>query len=379
MTRTTAIRALVLAVAWSTASCSMPAANSHPGGSSTATAVPTTRSVAICLGQMPSEWSAAGVAHAQTLPSEQFHPQAIDPNQMLAFGFFKTTSEKGVAEVNLGSGQSQTLTRMAPAAAGVVWMTYSDPWLAWLQADSQVDLGDWTVRAINIRTQEERTLASSRLANGGNTGALSFPVSANGYLAWSQPSANGDELVIYRFDTGQTSTIDTGRLSSPVIAGDNLIWAKSQAGDTEASFRIADAKTLQLGETPTALKVPREMQYLAGSSDYLVWTESSGSMSAYRFQSHQLSHYSIASEAMDHPFQFPTVGTHFVAWFTGSKNTVVDLDTGNGFDVDLPSGVLAADRWLLIGRIQGTKSGAGSTTLSTVDLQKVKGLTSCLH
>ena len=119
------------------------------------------------------------------------------------------------------------------------------------------------------------------------------------------------------------------------------------------------------------------MQYLAGSPDYLVWTEGTASLFAYQFRTGQISGYSFATDALNHPFQFPTVVSHYLVWFTGGANTVVDLETGNGFDIDLPSSIAGADREIVIARTQGTKTGPKSTTVSTIKLDEMGGLRTC--
>ena len=332
----------------------------------------------ICLTDIPGEWAQVLSNNAVVLPSTVFSPQAINITDNVAFGYFQSPSQQGVAQLDLHTGQLRVLSVMAPKASGVAWMSYSDPWLAWAQGESQTDIGAWTVKALNTRTGQELPLASSQLSGGSNTGQLSFPVVGAGYLAWSQPaSAASTELRVYRFDTGKSVTIDSGRLSSPVIAGNKLVWGKSEGISTQASFRMADPNSLQPIQRPPALAKSREMQYLAGSPDYLVWTEGTASLLAYQFRTGQMSDYSFATDALNHPFQFPVVASHYLIWFTGATNTVVDLETGNGFDVDLPSAVAGAEREIVIARTQGTKTGPKSTTVSTIKLDEIGGLRTC--
>ncbi len=367
---------LLAVLAWSAISCSTPPSSSQP----TASTSSSIRSVNICLTDIPGEWSQALSNNAVVLSSILFSPDAIAPADNVAFGYFQSESQQGVAQLDLHTGQIRVLSVMSPRASGVVSMSYSNPWLAWVQGESQTDLGAWTVKLLNTRTGKEFPLAASQLAGGNNTGQLSFPVVGPGYLAWSQPaSAASTELRVYRFDTGKSVTIDSGRLSSPVIAGNKLVWGKSDGSGTQATFRMADLSTLQPIQTPPALAKSREMQYLAGSPDYLVWTEGTARLSVYQFRTGQISNYSFVADALNHPFQFPVVVSHYLIWFTGGANTVVDLQTGNGFDLELPSGIAGADHEIVVARIQGTKTGAKSTTASSIRLDEISSLGSCKH
>jgi hypothetical protein len=331
----------------------------------------------VCLTDIPGDWSQALTNSAVVVPSSLFSPEVINPTDNIAFGYFNSASQQGVAQLDLNSGTMRVLSVMPPQASGVLSMSYADPWLVWAQGESQTNGGAWTLKAMNTRTGQQLPLPLQTAAGTGPS-QLSFPVVAPQFLAWSQRvSTTSAELRALRFDAKDPVTIDSGGLSSPVVAGNKLVWTKSDGSGTEASIRMADVASLQPIQVPPALAKSRKIQNLAGSLDYLVWTEGRGSLFAYQFRPGRTSSYSFTSDALNHPFQFLQVAGHYLVWFTGSVNTVLDLETGNGFDVDLPSSIAGSDQEIVIAKIQGTKTGPKSTTVSTIGLDRVSTLRTC--
>lgn len=371
------------ALSWSVVSCSTTAATpTRTSPTTTPTPVPTTKSVQICVGALPPDWSTALSQNSVSLPSSRFIPGAVNGAADLVFGYFRSASQQGVASLNLRNGQLKVLSVMSAQASGVGWMSFSEPWLTWEQGESQYSLGSWSIQALNTQTGRHLQLATSQLPDGSYlTGQLAFPVVGHGYVAWPQPTSNTSvDLRAYWFATGQTVTIDSGRLSSPVLASSNLVWAKYAAGATQPSFQMADADTLKILPVPSRLEGPRPVVYLAGSADYLVWTENTSSLVAEELSNGALTQYSFGRDSLKHPFQFPALVGRFLVWFTGQENTVLDLRTGNAFDIDLPSGATGGDGYIVVARSgTGTKGSASSTTVSAIHLTPSTGVSACLH
>jgi hypothetical protein len=364
---------VIAALTWSTASCSASSGETPEvtPTSSAITALP--RLFTICTASIPSDWATALSRSSVAVPFT-FSPAALDPVGDIAYGYFQSGAEQGVVAVNLANGQYNLLYRMPANASGVGWMTFSDPWLAWEQGDAQDNLGNWSIQIYNTATKQYKQLATSQLSDGHYlTGQLAFPVAGHGYVAWSQPtSETSADLRVYRFASGQSLTIDSGRLSSPIFVANNLVWGKFAAGESQPSFQMVDADTLRSAAVPAALRQPRSIGYLAGSADYILWTDSTSALTTDQLASGRISKYTFVSDAGKHPFQFPTLVGHFVVWFTGSVNTVLDLETGKAFDIGLPSAITGADDTIVIGKIGATK-----TIVSAVHLTKTMGIQSC--
>lgn len=359
---------LFVALSWSTVACSTTP-------SSALGAAPSV----VCLTTMPSDFTAALAQGTVQLPGMAFSPQAVDAGHDVAFGTLQMTSELDVAALDLRTGRLRVLAAMPPPATGVSWMSFDDPWLAWEQTNSNDNLGNWSIEVLNTQIGLQRRLATSRLPDGTIlTGQLAFPIVANGYVAWSQPtSAWSADLRLFRFDTASVETLDSGKLSSPVVAAGRLVWGKFGANQTLPSLRMADARTLQTVSIPPTLAGPMPIGYLAGSADYLVWT-SGDSLAVERTATGAVQHYRFGSASLQHPFQFPMLARHFLVWFTGSSNTILDLRTGAAVDVALPSSVAAAGDEIVIARTApGAKGAVTSTTVSWMRVTAASGLPSC--
>jgi hypothetical protein len=345
---------MLVVLSWGTSSCSTttslqqsPSAHASLGMSP--------KMVDVCLSAMPSDLSAAEARNTFQIPME-FGPQAIDPVHDVAFGQFGSASEQGIAAIDLHTGKASIVATMSPQAAGAEWMSFSDPWLVWAQVESPSAFGDWTIQLLNTKTGKQRQLGSSRLPDGTVlTGQLAFPVVGKGYVAWSQPTSQSSaDLRVYRVDTEELLTIDSGKLSSPVIAGTQLVWGKFDKNGPQPSLRMADVVTLRPVTVPRELAQPMPIGYLAGSPEYLVWT-SGQSLLAEELSSGLVSEYAFTRDAVKHVFQFPMLGGHFLVWFTGVTNTVLDLRTGTAFDISLPSSVAVSADEIVVGRTGGSK------------------------
>lgn len=382
------IRLLMLALL---ALATTAGATSQGGAAPTQGAWPAPRTIQVCLGPIPAEWSARLAQATVVLPEVDWYPEALDLHGN-AFGAYIKGQENGIGEVNLSTG-SLSVIEVLPSTSGTQWMSYSQPWLVWVQGDDPYNFGTWSIHAWNSSTHEKLDLGTSQLADGTYLQAqLTFPVVGHGYVAWSTPTTETSaDLRVYQFGTHREITLDSGRLSSPVIAGTNLVWAKFATDPSQASFRMVDAQSFRPVAVPTALSEPQPIVFLAGSQDYLAWTSwiygtSNGlptvtsTLTVDRLSDGSVSKYLLpANDSSQHGFQFPILAGHFMVWNSGSTNTVLDLQTGAGFDVALPSGADGNFKEIVLARISGGgKSGStASTTVGTVRLAPDISITSC--
>jgi streptogramin lyase len=117
--------------------------------------------------------------------------------------------------------------------------------------------------------------------------------------------------------------------------------------------------------------------YLAGSSDYLLWT-SGASLMAQRVSTGSITAYRFTSDALKHPFQFLMLAGHFAVWFTGYANSILDLDTGRAVDVPLPSGSAAGGDVIVVARTPaGAKGAIASTAVSWLRVTPQDRLGAC--
>lgn len=364
------IAALVALLSWSAIGCSTTAGGS-PQLSGTLSPVPTpvsTKSISVCLGAMPSDWeSALSKTTISLSPTVAFFAtEAVDSLSQVAYGTYHVGDKFGIGGVDLGTGQLQIITSAAADAwGGVIWMTVSEPWLVW--AESSGANGAWNLNGWNVPTHQELQIANSNVA----AGPYTFPVVGPGYVAWSQATSTTSAVVdIYRFQTHESAVLDSGRVSSPVIAGRYLVWGKYAPGATQATFTAVDATSLLNEPLPPALAQPQQIAYLAGSPRYMVWTEDTATLDAVDLNSGVRTVYRLPQDGK-HFFQFPMLAERLLVWWTGIVNTVLDLTTGNAFDV-----------------INGAAAGAGDTlvvsgakgnvpTLSTLRLAQTTAISSC--
>ena len=354
---------IVLLLSWGAVGCS----TTIPGASSpTPTRGVIAKRADICLGTIPNEWAAALSKTTILIPNvEWFAMEAVDDPGGVAYGSYHAGNNYGIASVDLSSGGFRVISTAPPAAwGGVLWMSVSSPWLAWAESKGH---GAWALKGWNIQTGESLTIATSELL----AGQYTFPVVGPDYVAWSQATSDSSaDIRIYRFTSRETTVLDSGRLSPPVIAGRYLVWGKYRGGDTQPSFTTVDAGTLRSEPLPNALNGPQDIVYLAGSSEYLVWSENATTLAAADFKTATVTTYRIQQDGR-HNLQFPMLATRILVWWTGVVETVLDVRTGNGFDL-----------------IDGTAAGAGDTlvisgargkvpTLSAIHLSQSAGISSC--
>jgi hypothetical protein len=376
MKRTVGAALLFAGLSWSTVSCSTT--DSSLPGQPPAPALHGARPVGICLTAMPTAWSAALARNSLELASMNFSPQAVDPAHDAVFGYFESPSQHGVASLDLHNGQVRVLAGLTDDQ-WVAWMSFSDPWLAWEQGESRYVMGNWSVQILNTRTGAQRQLATSRLPDGNYlTGQLAFPVVGNGYVAWSQPtSTSSAELRLYRLDSGQSLAVDSGRLSSPVIAARRLVWGKLNGEDRQPTLRMADALTLKPVDVPPSMARPMPIGFLGASTSYLAWS-SGDSLLVDDLASRTLSQYRFTRDAIKHPFQFLMLAGHYLVWYTGTGNSVLDLRTGSAVDIPLPSASAAGGDVIVVATsTPGAKPGVKGTTVSWMRVTPQSSLASC--
>jgi hypothetical protein len=162
-----------------------------------------------------------------------------------------------------------------------------------------------------------------------------------------------------------------------VIAARQLVWGKLGEHDSQPSLHMADAVTVKPATVPAALAGPMPIGYLAGSPAYLVWTTGSELM-VEQPGSGALIRYHFVRDAVKHPFQFPMLAGHFLVWYTGTSNTVLDLQTGIAVDIALPSSVAAAGDEIVVTRsAPGARGAVTSTTVSWIRTSPATRLDSC--
>ncbi|HKC18924.1 MAG TPA: hypothetical protein VKE27_04770, partial [Candidatus Dormibacteraeota bacterium] len=178
------------------------------------------------------------------------------------------------------------------------------------------------------------------------------------------------------------TTLDSGIITSPVFAGHYLVWAKQSPGSSNPSFVFADATTLKLEAVPAELRSPREIANLAGSPGSLVWTGSprTSSPSTGKWFVDDLASGTIKTYgALNHYFQFPQLAGPYLVWFGADKNSIVDLRTGNGFDIALPGGVEAAGDTIVIVRVSAPKGNVSQSRISVLHPSQLSPLGPCVQ
>jgi hypothetical protein len=312
---------------------------------------------------------------AATLDGVNFGAGAVDEQDGVVYGGAWTGSRQIIASVALSTGR---MTAVAPmSASGFGWMTYADGWLVWLEPGI-LDLQLW-----NARTHEIRQVATGPQLEGTSylTGAFLDPVIGDGYMAWSQPvSSRSAELRVYELATGHVTILDSGDVGSPVFAGADLVWTKRDAGAAHPHFVFADATTLQPVAAPAELRDPREIGFVAGSPDRLVWTGTPGSSSPGNgtwFVDDLAARIIRTYTASGHYFQFPQLAGPYLVWFGADKNSIVDLRSGAGIDLPLPGGVEAAGDTIVVDSGSGPKGSVSRTDVSVLHPSKLSSLGPC--
>ena len=291
----------------------------------------------------------------------------------------------GIGLLDMTTGRLTTISRYAGPMGGMGAMAIEAPWVVWEEADSQsateTSLDDWTVHAWNLTLGQGRVLATSRLANGKYlTGQAPVPVVRDGIAAWAQPVPSPDhynraQVRVVDLVTGKMTVLDTGRVSSPVYAGPYLVWGKIDSAG-HYLLRVADAADLKLVSTPAPLRDPRPLLYLAGSPQYLAWSSADlNTLTVWPVGSGRLLRF--AQSDSGHPFQFPQLAGHFVLWYTGTGTSVLDLRSGDAFDIAgsaaASPGTIAVEQQIS----QPPKGSYASTRVSTLPISAMPRVSTC--
>jgi hypothetical protein len=261
-------------------------------------------------------------------------------------------------------------------------MTVELPWVVWEQGNSQTNVADWSVFAWNKDTGVTTTIATSRLPDGSFLfGQPPLPAIRRGLALWAQPlpkrsEYNEAEIHIRDLGRGTDTVVATGRVGAPVFAGRDLIWAERDAGGNY-SFQSADADTLGRADLPARLRDPGPIAYVAGSPRYLAWSsDDSLGVTVWMIDSGEFATYRAPD--LNHSFQFMQLADHYLLYYGGTSSTVLDLSTGNGFDV---GGSLAgSDQVIAKEEPSGPaaqKAPAISSRISSVSLSAVGAIAQC--
>jgi hypothetical protein len=318
---------------------------------------------------MPAAWSSALAAATVTVPGVQwFATEAVDSVGDTAYGSYDVNDVYGVGAVSLKRGGLQVISKVSGKAwGGVLWMSVSTPWLAWAESVPGTP-GAWDLKVWNMQTRKIQTIASSRLL----AGQYTFPVVDQHFVAWSQATSDTSaDIRVFDLAHRATKTLASGRLSPPVFAGGYLFWGEYVGNDNQPRFRAVDAATLQPATVADQLAGPTPIMYLAGSGRYLLWTENGSQMAAYNFDSKTTSSYQFAEHDGRHNLQFPMLAGRILVWWSGVTETIVDLDTGKGFDV--VNGAAADGGDLLV--VSGARGNL--PTLSALRLTSTLGISTC--
>ncbi len=329
----------------------------------------------LCFTAPPPDWAMAMANVAVTLDGTNFAAGAIDEQDGVVYGGAWTGSRSIIASVTLATGK---MTAVAPmSASGFGWMTYADGWLVWVEP-GVVDLQLW-----NASTHEIRQVAAGPQLEGTSdlTGSHNDAVIGHGYMAWSQVvSSTSAELRVYELATGRVTILDSGDVGSPVFAGADLVWTKRDAGAAHPRFVFADATTLQRVAAPAELSVPREIGFVAGSPERLVWTGTPGYSSPDNgtWFADDLAAGTIRTyTASGHYFQFPQLAGPYLVWFGADKNSIVDLRSGAGVDLPVPGGVEAVGDTIVVDKPSSLKASVGRTDVSVLHPSQLSPLGPC--
>jgi hypothetical protein len=332
-----------------------------------------------CFGPAPADWSSRLTTHPINVASgTTFQPGAVVGST--AFGQLTIRHGGGIGQVDLDTGAVQQLTTYDPLVSGLGAMAADPDWVVWEQGDSSLNPGDWSVHAWRRATGMHTVLATSTLAGGGFVnGPPPFPVLRNGVAVWAQPvpgpgGTQTTQLWAVQLATGQRQVLDSGLVSSPVYAGGYLVWSTGAPG--RPTLHAVDANTLAPVRLPTPLIQPGSFDNLSGSPDYLVWSsqqvsgvQDTSTLTAWRLPNGPAVSYT--SNDSRHVFQFLQVSGDFVVWFSGTTSTLLDLRTGNGFD--LPGTAAVSAQTLAVAQPDPT----GGSTISHVSLAGLPRLTAC--
>jgi hypothetical protein len=341
MSGKTVAAALAVLAVWSSACAglSRPAtANQQTSAQTRATSAKATP-VPVCFGAMPADWAHALRARSiTTARGLRFVPGAVAGG--VAYGQFNSAAHSGIGRLDLSTGKLTTISRFGPAVGGMGAMAIDPPWLVWEQTDSQTDLGDWSIRVRNLASGTGSVLATPpRLSDGRDgLGYIPSPTLRNGFAAWSEPTLGlggyQAQVRVAKLATGRVSTLDAGQVSTPVYAGPYLIWGKTDSAGRDI-FRVVDAASFRPVVTPGPLRNPGHLVSLTGSPGYLAWSSGdANTLAIWPVAAPRLLEFTQSYSG--HRFQYLQLAGRFVLWYTGNGSSVLDLRTGNAFDVQGP-------------------------------------------
>jgi hypothetical protein len=258
------------------------------------------------------------------------------------------------------------------------------PWVVWEQLDSQRDMSNWSIHAWNQDTRTSWVVATSRQGDGTYVpGPQPVPVLRHAVVAWAQPIPSGRgyvqaELRLMDLPSRQQSTVDTGRISSPVYAGPYLAWGRL-SDDGAYSLRAVEAATRRAVTLPDRVSRPASIGYLGGSPQYLAWTsQDQRELLVWRVGSTHYDHFT--SPDTRHYFQFLQIVGHFVLWYGGTASSVLDLNTGNAFDVH--GTVSGSPEWIIMAepvREPATKTSIVASRLSGIATASAPVVSTCVN
>ncbi|MGI0129925.1 MAG: hypothetical protein ACREEC_07230, partial [Thermoplasmata archaeon] len=131
---------------------------------------------------------------------------------------------------------------------------------------------------------------------------------------------------------------------------------------------------------PAELRDSREIGFVAGSPDRLVWTGTSPTADRNNgtwFVDDLTAGMIRTYTASGHYFQFPQLAGPYLVWFGADKNSIVDLRSGVGIDLPLPGGVAAVGDTIVVDKPSGPKANVGPTDLSVLHPSQLSPLGPC--
>lgn len=302
--------------------------------------------VRTCFTGVPDEWR--HVAQTKHSPDAVRIGLAAIGSDGTVFGSYNAGPEGGLASFDLG-GTLRKLTLYDANVSGLNTLGLDRRWLVWSQGDSNTNMADWSVRTLDRTTGSLATIATSRLSDGTLAfGQQPLPVIRDGLAAWAQPitrpgTINESEVRAVDLETGRTSVLATGRVSNPVFAGSLLVWARRTDDGGRYAFEAVDATTRQPVPLPSALQQPGSIAYLAGSAGHFAWSsEGLLQVTVWSVATNELRRY--AAPDIKHYLQFLQLAGHYLLWYGGITSSVLDLESGSGFDV--AGSVAGSDNWI---------------------------------
>jgi len=356
---------VMVAALWSAAACSLPGMETGPRS-----ATPP-RALATCFTSPPSAW--AGTPRG-SFPRNGYLQGVVTPAGDRLFAPIVTQTSARITSLDLATGAFTTIVTLPPPAFPA-WLAADPPWVAWVQIGSATSFNDASVIALNTDTAEQVTLVAPSPRSG-----LPTLLVRQGRVVWVQPTrevvhggrriATG-EVRVYDLAAHRQFVLDRAGVGPPVFAGRYLLWGNLADSGTVV-LRAADARTLRPVELPVKLPALHPGTDVAGSSNYLVWTTDQAHAVAWRIDRNQLTSYRVDG---DHLFQLLAPVGHFVFWFTTDKFTVLDLESGGGYDLD--GQVMASETAIMRAPARLPVTENASTVVSVLPTTSAPGIPAC--